>query len=145
LQLEETASPLLTGDWPCTAPAALLQAICGTLAILTGEPLTEEQFIDAIPVSDIPRLLTSLHALTARATGTSMKMRYPTPSGMTLPPVPDDHFPWIPRLIARIATSTPIPPDAILDTPLDLLFLLDSSLASIEGATATGPDYRDRT
>jgi len=144
LQLEQIDSPALSGNWQalCNDPAHLLQQLSETLTILAQRPVPESELL-ALEPSRIPVLIAAIAAVFARAHATLMPMRFPRPSGLP-ETTTDDTFPWLPRLLVRLSAGLHQPISHLLHQPLDQLHLYAAALASIEGATATGQDYRER-
>jgi hypothetical protein len=144
LTLEAIDSPALTGNWQplCNDPARLLQTLRETLAILAQRPIDETEIL-ALRPDQLPDLLRAIGTVITRAHATLMPMRYPRPHGIP-DTTTDDTFPWLPRLLVRLSAGLHQPISHLLHQPLDQLHLFAAALASIEGATPTGQDYRER-
>jgi hypothetical protein len=134
LALEDAASPVLDGRWPAEDPEAMAEAFCTAYAIVfPGEPVP--------PAAELSRAIERMVEEVRRGFSTVMPMRWPRQHGADPAPAREDGLGWVARFIARF----PYPPDQVLDTPLDQLFILAAAQNANEGADCAGEDYRERS
>jgi len=132
LQLEEAASPALTGQWPWADAEAMSQAFCTAFEIVFPER--------DIPVAaDVVSVIAEIDAEVAQAFSTVMPMKFPTPPGSSPTLQPADGIGWVARIWARIGGHP-----AQLDMPMDQIFILAAGMTANEGAECAGENYRDR-
>jgi len=133
LALEDAASPVLDGKWPFEDSAAMAEAFCTAFAIVyPGEPIPEAK--------ELSRAIDRMVQEVRRGFSTVMPMRWPRQHGADPAPAREDGLGWVARFIARF----PWQPDQVLDTPLDVLFILAAAQNANEGADCAGEDYRER-
>ena len=134
LALEDAASPVLDGRWPTDDAAAMAQAFCTAFAIVCPGR-------DIPPAADLAQAIGEMSAEVRRGFSTVMPMRWPRQPGADPAPAREDGLGWVARFIARF----PYPPDAVLDMPLDQLFILAAAMSANDGADCAGEDYRERS
>ncbi|MEI6491593.1 MAG: hypothetical protein WCO94_03510 [Verrucomicrobiota bacterium] len=132
LQLEEAASPALTGQWPWADPAAMAHAFCTAYEIV----FPEREIPAAVNVGGA---IAEIEAEIAQGFSTVMPMKFPTAPGSSPTPIPADGIGWVARIWARLGGHP-----AQLDMPMDQIFILAAAMTANEGAECAGEDYRER-
>ncbi|MFZ4774635.1 MAG: hypothetical protein ACOYM3_04685 [Terrimicrobiaceae bacterium] len=133
LALEDVESPALNGRWPYGQAEQMAQAFCTSFAILfPGRDIPGPDLLD--------QAIAEMHDAIRQGFSTVMPMQFPRPPGSPATCAPADGLGWVARLVARTAH----PADAVLDMPLDQLFIIVAAMSANEGAECTGEEYRDR-
>ena len=137
LALEDAGSPVLDGRWPWEDAAGMAGAFALAWGVLfPGLCLP--------PAEALQGALQTMAGEVARGFDTVMPMRFPSAPGSPPAASPVDGLGWVARLLARAVAGLCLPPAAVLDMPLDALFVLTAALSANEGAECAGEDYRER-
>ncbi len=136
LELEEAGSPVLSGQWPVGDAAEWAQRFCEAYAmVFPGRELP--------PPTEVAGGVREMEEATLRSFCTVMPMRFPQPAGVETRVPPPDGLGWVARLLGTFV-AVGWQPAEVLETPLEVLFMLQASLAAHEGAESVGQDYRER-
>jgi hypothetical protein len=134
LVLQQHGSPLVTGGeaWAFDDAEVLSQQFCTAWAmVFPGRDLP--------PAGQFQSAVEQMAAQVARAFSTMMPMRSRGTQTLAEP----DGLGWVARVLGRFANAG-ILPDAVLDLPMDVMWLTLAGMAAAEGKECAGQDYHER-